>query len=79
LLDIVDTNRRYRVMTSEKKTEANRKNVRKSTGDCLKIPDRLYSGLPRVVKTGPEAPFCRPTASFAGVELADSIRKAFCG
>jgi hypothetical protein len=32
LLDIVDTNREVRVMTSEKKAEANRKNALKSTG-----------------------------------------------
>src|ERR671923_1440579 len=45
--------------------------------DWLKFPDKLHSGLPRVVKTGPEAPYCRPTASFTGVGLADSIRKWF--
>jgi hypothetical protein len=27
--------------------------------NCLIIPDKLLSGLPRVVRTEPEAPFCR--------------------
>ena len=58
--------------------------------DCLEIPDRYYSGVPRVVETEPESLFCRlgchqtrtlksPLAIFQTVSLGNRVNRGIGG